>query len=661
VLGMATPYTVRVDRARALYEQFVSISPDWRVEERPFNRPQADPALTIALVAVTSEGNLAPPSHRRLWAHVLRGDESPALSFDPGEAAQVTLDADDGPADAAWLVSRIHRAPAVVARRRLEVVLFAQRTLADATDDAACATALRAFIAYPALALSLERMGLASPDTITRAAARARSLNAVGDANARETAIRQFQALTGILDRAARLGGLDRRETGLQIASLLAVEPSERGYEGRLSQWIRGDLARRLLPPPGGTPSAGPLETSLLAVMAGVRANQPDGPVIQWEGRPYRVDPARAEIARLLQVRRKQEGASLDAAVDAAIAAMSGETDGAAGEHARSLGQRRQALTKADRELADTLTSIVYAAYLGDPEGSALAAGENLALRHDLEGNTYSSANAWRLPYEDSGRKGRHVSGSLLGLDVALGPLALRRIDSSSMPPEPLMSRTDRMNAVHTVAFATPAALSDAARDEIAAALARGRTRLASMSAGRDDVERVAREAGLSEWRRESLAWTLAHDRDAVPMQLSLVELLWLGAPRPSERARLDGWGAGVLALRGCMCLEMPKAQPWEDLAGHAPLGILPSRGADVMLRIADALATLQLPATLAPAIASYAMQDVIDGAQPAYPDEWRAFSRAVLDLTNDRVADYIAALTAGGPLLRVQDSRGHP
>jgi hypothetical protein len=107
VLGMTTPYTVRVDRARALYEQFVSISPDWRVEERPFNRPQADPALTIALVAVTSEGNLAPPSHRRLWAHVLRGDESPALSFDPGEAAQVTLDADDGPADAAWLGSRV--------------------------------------------------------------------------------------------------------------------------------------------------------------------------------------------------------------------------------------------------------------------------------------------------------------------------------------------------------------------------------------------------------------------------------------------------------------------------------------------------------------------------------------------------------------------------
>jgi len=78
------------------------------------------------------------------------------------------------------------------------------------------------------------------------------------------------------------------------------------------------------------------------------------------------------------------------------------------------------------------------------------------------------------------------------------------------------------------------------------------------------------------------------------------------------------------------------------------------------MLRVAEALAQFHLPAVLAPAVAGYAMQDVIDRAQPAYPDEWPAFSRAVLDLTNDRLTDYIAALAAGGPLLPVQDTDGH-
>ena len=74
--------------------------------------------------------------------------------------------------------------------------------------------------------------------------------------------------------------------------------------------------------------------------------------------------------------------------------------------------------------------------------------------------------------------KGWRVTGSLLGLDVALARMALRRLDSNVMPPEPRLVSAERQNGSVSVALLNPLALSDAARDEIAAALARGRARL---------------------------------------------------------------------------------------------------------------------------------------------------------------------------------------
>src|SRR5262249_29742772 len=154
------------------------------------------------------------------------------------------------------------------------------------------------------------------------------------------------------------------------------------------------------------------------------------------------------------------------------------------------------------------------------------------------------------------GREGWRIVGSMIGLETALGRLALRRLDSSDMPGEPRLSSNERQTLTLTVALLRPAAMTDAARDEIAQAVARGRARLSTMSPDRDELDRVAREAGLSEWRRESLGWTLAHDREAAAAQLSLPELMWLGAPRPSEAAPLDPWGTAATPLTGAMVLQ---------------------------------------------------------------------------------------------------------
>jgi hypothetical protein len=137
--------------------------------------------------------------------------------------------------------------------------------------------------------------------------------------------------------------------------------------------------------------------------------------------------------------------------------------------------------------------------------------------------------------------------------------------------------------------------------------------------------------------------------------------LLWLGAPRPSEAAPLDPWGAAVLPLTGAVALRMPRAAAWEERSGRPALGLISTRGADVAVAVAEALAERHLPAALAPSVVALAMQDAVDEARLAYFDDWSAFSRAVREISSDRMADYIATLTAGGPLIPESEAGRKP
>jgi hypothetical protein len=125
---------------------------------------------------------------------------------------------------------------------------------------------------------------------------------------------------------------------------------------------------------------------------------------------------------------------------------------------------------------------------------------------------------------------------------------------------------------------------------------------------------------------------------------------MWLGKPRANGRV-LDQWGAASLPLDGCLCLAMPLAAPWEPLSGRPSLGLLATRGADVAILVADALASAHLPAELAPGVIAYAMQEVVDQARPSYMDDWTEFTRASLALSPEMFADFIAAQAAGGGL----------
>ena len=133
--------------------------------------------------------------------------------------------------------------------------------------------------------------------------------------------------------------------------------------------------------------------------------------------------------------------------------------------------------------------------------------------------------------------------------------------------------------------------------------------------------------------------------------QLSGVELMWLGRPRRRPAIAFDGWGAATLPMNGCICLAMPAVRRG-SLERRPSQGILATRGADVSIIVADTLAALGLPAQVAPGVIAFAMQEVLDQSRPAYFDDWSGFSRAASALPATRLVDYIAAQTAGGPLL---------
>jgi hypothetical protein len=631
-LGASLPAASRVDRVRALFEAFEEGGPDWRPEIQPFARRTVDPAVTLAIVAVTPDGTPLGPISRGFWDRVF-SDNNPTPS------AAVGPTGDTSSIDAAWLLGRIHRVPVDVGRRRLEAFLFAQRMFPVRHEgDALEATAVRAHIAFPALMLTLERAGVRTLPILTAAIARVEALNGIGDDQRRRYALLQFQGTIAILERMARHGALSAIDLGAAITSLMQVDCSGRGYEGRLAAWIKTTLVPRLPSAPRETPDA--LEDAVLGAMAGVTSERGTHRMVEWEGRNYRLSSAGAELVRLHRVRRRQGGATLTQALD--------RPESRKGEDG-------------ERVLADTLASIVYAASLGDPTGPALATS-NIALRHDLGivGVT-GVRGAWQLPTESHSTKGWRITGSLLGLDVSLARLALRRMDATVMPPEPRLVSAERQTASLTVAFLNPVLISDAARDEIAAAVGRGRARVEALRADRAEVDRLAQEAGLSSWRREAMAWAAVHDRAQIPAQLSLLELMWLGKPRITETISLDGWGAAALPLTGCLCLVMPRPQPWESLIGRPALGVLATRGADVAILVAETLAALNMPAELAPGVIAYAMQEVVDEARPAYFDDWTGFSRATRAVSKDRLTDYIAAQAAGGALLpAVADDRHH-
>ena len=428
-LGMQLPTQHRSRRFQALYSVFAASAPEWRVADRPFSRPQLDGAVMLAAVRVDDDGNLGGPAGRRLWDSVFRADDGIDVPYSEVDARDIPRD--DTPVDAAWLASRIARAPYAVGRRRLDTFLFAQRVFSDvpAADASALATALRGVSAFPALMLSLERIGIVDPATFVAAARTAESINQAG--SERHTSMMAFQATVGLIERARRSASIDAkaaRALTRQLCELDVKEPG--GYGPRIGRWVQTDFARAL-PEVAPSDPTSPVEDVLLSALAGVTANRRHA-LLEWEGQRYLVDPAGAELHRLRQIRERQGGLALDAVL--------GALKGSVGND-EPTGRARS-----ERAVAETLASILYAVHLGEPGVEATSG--NVALRHDFgisaSATGIPSSMPWRLASEDfSSKAGWRLRGSLLGLETALGRLSLRRLDPSALPERPRLGGSD--------------------------------------------------------------------------------------------------------------------------------------------------------------------------------------------------------------------------
>ena len=307
-----------------------------------------------------------------------------------------------------------------------------------------------------------------------------------------------------------------------------------------------------------------------------------------------------------------------------------------------------------DAVLADAMITYAYLPHLGEARRQAARSGP-VALRHEfaLKGDTDAARlrSPWAIPEEQTvGNGGWFMRGSILGLDVGLARLVLRRVAEETLPPPPTMSQNDRQSLTLAVSLMVASRLTDDDRDAIAAALAEGRRRLARLIEEDGQPGASASAWPLNGARVRALRWVAAHEPERIEDVVSVAEVFWLASGPEPRLAYPDAWGASLLAAESCVCLRF-RPPPTELFDGRPSIGFSVGQLLDLQLAVAESLAEHALPALLTPGVMAAAVQDVIDLGNPIHEDDWRSVVAQARRLVHERFADYVASLTAGGPL----------
>ncbi len=678
----------RAERFRALYGVFARTktfdpAAGWPVLRHPFN-----PAAVLREAAADASGRMAGPGWRGLWEAAFGGGRACARAG-----------ADASPVDAAWLVDRIEREPLEARGPWLGAVAFAQRVFGRATRDQAPAVcqAAAAFPRANGLLLTLERIGLDDPNEYAAAISFADRAWAGGDRWAAVLRTAQVQGVLAVLDRAVSSRAISKADARRLLASLFATDRGAQAgagpAAGSVARWICDTMLAGLCPrQPSG-------DRCLVGLASGEGRSAGE---ISWEDDRYRIDLGAAAAVRMDRVLEAQRATRVDDALNmmAAQAILADPRAAAAdlGRAATILGAlgRLQILERtelfghavppmrtavavaaaaagretdrsaaagslvgvADALMADALVSLSYAMAIGDPDDAVLMGG-NLAHRHLFDGTLGPATPPWHTPDEVRTLDGTWVvEGSTLMLRLVYARTWLRRLSIQDPGKRPRPDPQDVLVFGETEALFNPFDLTDASRDAIVAALGRGRAAIARLVRDPDALWAAAADVGLGEWRcRAALLaagrGSAASARGAADF-FSLLELMRLGRP-DAPRGAIDAWGAATRPIDGGPWVRMPAARTWEDLQGPRGVGLLATQVADVHLRVAEELSALKLPASLAPDVSAYAAWDAMTEAMMAHPDDWFAAARGAVAIPADRFLDYVAALTAIGPLVPVR------
>jgi hypothetical protein len=614
------PVEAQVEQTQAMLDAFRTGDQNWKIEEHPFLRSVADSWMVTTQVALTG-GQVAAPNWQWLWEAVFeRSDLSrrEAINVRRTPASPVTL---------TWLAARIASSPPRERRERFETVRLAQTIFGEVAEANATEVliALAGYRHYHSLIVTLDRMGIRAPRTYARAVEAARR---VDDRPGRERQLNliAIQGALALVERARMSQAISAATAEQLVLSLADTVDRDAPFMPAVAKWLTTTLADALPPlvRPDRYTGKTAYESQFLQAMAGP-GEEPAPRAIEWEGLKYRLDLAAAEHQRILEIRDQLESPGLDAAL------ASGRPP----------------------QIADALMALVYAPALGDPTGPALL-GADIITRHDFGLNapaTSRAGAAWGLPRDHVGDGlPWRVQGSLLGLDLGLARLALRRLADNEMPVEPTINLNDQLTIARTILAMNARELTDTSRDRIVEALARGRARVDAAGRDRTALLALASEAHLSASIRESLAWTLSRSPESIPALFALRDLLWLGKPElPQEE--LDRFGVYVEGLNGRLITSMPPSAGWEDFGGRPDGGVMGTQSPDLVLRLAQETARLKLPARLLPSLLTFAAQDYWHDVAARFPDDWPAMARQALALSSARVEDYVAALAGTGPL----------
>lgn len=604
--------TAARESAAALYDAFRQSEPQWHALEQPFKRSFGD-ASTVLTVVESHDGRLVGPPSQAFWEQVFSGRSVDASTLAAGPALSV-----------ARLARLVTLGTARERRERLESYRLAQRVFprpaAGQLSD--IAEALSGYPRYRALLLALERMGVDTPATWAAVVGAARHVDE--RANDREAATIAFQATIALLDRIRHVRAIDVATADRVLRALGDGVRRDKDVAAAIGEWIRTSLMQALpaLDRPDAWTGTTAYESRVLQALAGPR-DRPT-PDLEWEGLAYRVDLVAAEHDRVREIRAQLPSPGLD-----------------------------QALRRGrPRDLAEALTALAYAPALGEPDG-AVALSRDVARRHDFGFASTSIVRELRpyaLPEEQQGFGPWRVHGSLIGLDLGLARLAVRRVASDQMPPAPTLTLNDFATLSRTVVAMVAADLTDAERDEIARTIAAGRRRVDEAAHSVSVLDAMAREVRLSAVTRQLIPWMVARQPDMVGGLFSLRDLLWLGRPSLSQPA-LDRWGVAGDAYDGRRTTLMPRPAPWEDFAGRADVGQITTQTPDLTLRMIEETARMRLPAMLVPSLLAFAMNDYWHDTQIRFADDWLGLTRQARALDATRVEDYVAALAGRGPL----------
>jgi len=601
----------------SLYSSAREAEAPWSPNDHPYQLSYADlPAILHSLSDLPIDRL---PATAGLWPSLIESE------VETRERATQLLQAERAAAPFTATVRALLKGGPRERRDRVTMLALARRVWdgdLPARDQADVLYALGHYRRFRAMLLMLDRIEVRAPHVWGRLVDAARRIDG-GSGIDRALRLQAFQGALALVERTALTGSLAPERRDEVLAALAEAVDSETATHTAVRAWLLDHFIPALPPlvQPDRFTGATAYESRVIQALAGPPPTEPRP--VKWEGLDYVVDIGAAEHERILRIRGEVPSPGLDAALEKRDAAS----------------------------LPAALRALIYAVALGDPDG-AVTLSPDVAERHDLLGMRAAGREfAWMPAAERTGSSMPwHIAGSLLGVDLAMARSALRRLSADEMPPVPTINLNDEMTLARTAVALRPLDLDDAGQSAIAAAIARGRARLAAAAADPRSVLALADEVAVPIAVRRAIGWTLASIPEAAGSFFSLRDLLWLGHPDlPAEK--LARWGVIGDAVDGRLVPRLGAPSAWDRLAGRPDTGILATEAPDLTLHLVELTSALHVPASLIPALLLYATQDYWHEVEARFPDDWPALVRGALALPPSRVEDYIAALGSGGPL----------